>query len=53
MAASQFRALKGGGIDEVLFGENECVLRYFHAMIAEHLARWSDFYEQLEQRSVS
>lgn len=37
--ATQYRSLKSGGISEVFLGENECVLRHFHKMIAEYLAK--------------
>jgi len=39
MAATQHRSLKGGGVKDVLLGENECVIRFFHKMIAEYLAK--------------
>ena len=38
MASAQQRALASGGIGEVMLGENEPVLRFFHAMVA----RWLD-----------
>lgn len=34
----QHRGLKGGGLSEVIFGDNECLLRHFHEMIAKYLA---------------
>ena len=37
MTASQQRQLAGGGIAETVFGENECVLRFFHQMISDWL----------------
>jgi len=38
MMAMQYRGFKSGGISQVQFGENECLLRYFHEMIETALA---------------
>jgi phenylpropionate dioxygenase-like ring-hydroxylating dioxygenase large terminal subunit len=37
MTATQHRGFRSGGVSEVVFGENECLLRFFHQMVGLHL----------------
>lgn len=37
MTSLQQRGLSSGGVSEVVFGENEAILRYFHQMISDWL----------------